>query len=969
MSGLKGLKDRIKRVDYLLDSHITQAEELAEKSLDIFVEQGVKARKAAKEVSGMAQESAKGFEKISDDVTKRFLKFDFSKGLEDSVIKYPKLMVLIVLGLTALIAGAGITSMIGNIKGDLEIYLPADDETTVILNEVSSVDGWSTDIVMILVETDNVGNPGFGLDVKNLAVLNEIDALERELDTNREDFGKDNITYILSISTIVKELNVTAQSVYQAMEDEFGFNNPGREPAGNYAIPQNQPDIDNLYTLVPQEIKNMLVADTNNDGINDTTALLIGIEDVDQNKFMADLTQKIGNNAKVSKMTITGPVPMVYTLTNRVFEEFYRVVPLALGGIFLVLLFFHRTWKIVVVSGVPLACTLGLTFGIIGLMNITLAPQIILVAPILLALGVAYGLYISNRYSNMRKAIPDKEERMKYALKTTGRGIFLSALTTAIGFSSLMFVDMLPLRVLGLGLTLGIVIAWAVTMLTVPSLVLLLDYRKFSQVKDMSRLGLYPIKRRKTIIAVAIFITLISISFIPYIKSNLDMLEMAPQDDEIIMKMEQYSEIFDGGQMGMVVIRAAPVIDDSGDPYSGTLKDLEILEAVNNMENAVVREASSSNVRINQPLSIVDIMKMVKIPQEKVEDSNIPDFFQDYIIDNYGNQSFWGAIRMMPSDCSSSLAHRAFCLQYGETMQQATINIFYNSISLQFRRMLITEDYDKSIIFIDIPATNSAEETKIAVDLINEESDRAVDVDISHLTGFAALVVSINSLLMTNSFTSLVMSLILVFIILTIIFRSLRYAALTMIPVGLVVAWLPLTYAGSGVDMNLLTAMLGSIIVGVGIDFGIHMTEGIRHGGESLKSIKRTVETSGMSFIEATTTIVCGLSSIFIVNIPSIQEFALMMILLLIFSVMGAIFVLPAIYAFINTAQPTGAPAPVPILSADVLAKEAPEGDVPKAEKAEKAPLTFKGLGKAASGMFKRSAPKGEGGDEEEKKA
>ena len=97
-------------------------------------------------------------------------------------------------------------------------------------------------------------------------------------------------------------------------------------------------------------------------------------------------------------------------------------------------------------------------------------------------------------------------------------------------------------------------------------------------------------------------------------------------------------------------------------------------------------------------------------------------------------------------------------------------------------------------------------------------------------------------------------------------------------------------------ELNLFTAVIGSIIVGIGIDFGIHMTERIRERGLSLEGVRHGVATSGMAFVEATVTMIAGLSAVFLVDIPAIQEFILLVMILLVYSVLGALFILTAIY-------------------------------------------------------------------------
>ena len=67
---------------------------------------------------------------------------------------------------------------------------------------------------------------------------------------------------------------------------------------------------------------------------------------------------------------------------------------------------------------------------------------------------------------------------MKASLSSTGKVVFLSAVTTVIGFISLVFTPMAPIQTVGIALSGGIVIVYILTMFMVPNLTLLLDLRK-----------------------------------------------------------------------------------------------------------------------------------------------------------------------------------------------------------------------------------------------------------------------------------------------------------------------------------------------------------------------------------------------------------------------------------------------------------------------------------------------------------
>ncbi|MEE9151161.1 MAG: MMPL family transporter [Thermoplasmata archaeon] len=919
-------REKLRGIDRALDSRMGKTVETADEAQKGLIGMKKQAAVVATEISEKAEKKAQIIEKKSLYFTKRMWRASSPNAIMDTVLDYPRGMIILILLITLIIGGRGIPAMLNNISGDMTIYLPQGDEAAKILNDVNR--DFSTEIMVFFVETPNKFDKAYGTNITDKAVLDEISGIEMALDFNMEDSGaEDEISFVLSISTLIKELNAAPKSIKKAVSEELGVPEGPIDPPGEYAIPEEQEDIDRIVEQIPEDTKRLLVIDTNDDGIWDSAGIIMGVRSEDQEKLMRKVydvikphyidmrVEKSNYNSKDewwvrieegkvhSAMTPTGPVPMTEALTERTYQEFSMVLPLAFGLICGMLVILHRTPKIVLISGIPILCSLAITLGLMGLTGWLLSPQVILVAPILLAIGVAYGLYIANRFSDERKNIKNKKERMRVTIRTTGRAIFLSAVTTAVGFSSLMFVEMVPLKVLGFGLTAGILICYVVTMLMVPSLVMLLNYEKKGKMRSIEKLSMVTIRHRGKIVVVALIITILSVSLAlsGSIQANMNLTEMAPQDEPTIIKMNEYTKQFGGGQMGMVLVRGNPEPEPGDDDQRlkgrWSMKDIDVLDQINDME----RELNKiDDPPINPPISVVDVMKMIKIPPSTVEQIKliVPDFAEDRV-DEALNTSFWEAIHN-----AGQLDSAAFFLVYGKSVQDALINIFYLSISTEMRGFLVNTDYSSALVYIDMPSMDAVK-TKIAVDKVNKVvEDYPAGKSTSKLTGFAAILVAVNKLIMDNSLYSLVIALLAVFLTLIIIFRSLRFAALTMIPVLMVIAWEPLTMVATGIDLNLITAMIGSIIVGIGIDYGIHMTERIRESGEGFPGILKAVQTSGFTFLEATATIVAGLLSIFLINIRSIQEFILMVIILLIFSMLGAMLILPSIYALL-TAEKT----------------------------------------------------------------
>ena len=58
--------------------------------------------------------------------------------------------------------------------------------------------------------------------------------------------------------------------------------------------------------------------------------------------------------------------------------------------------------KTLIISGLPTLCSVWITLGFIGYTDYEVTMTVIIVGPIVLALGVSYGLHITNRYAEAK---------------------------------------------------------------------------------------------------------------------------------------------------------------------------------------------------------------------------------------------------------------------------------------------------------------------------------------------------------------------------------------------------------------------------------------------------------------------------------------------------------------------------------------------------------------------------------------
>ena len=164
----------------------------------------------------------------------------------------------------------------------------------------------------------------------------------------------------------------------------------------------------------------------------------------------------------------------------------------------------------------------------------------------------------------------------------------------------------------------------------------------------------------------------------------------------------------------------------------------------------------------------------------------------------------------------------------------------------------------------------------------------------------AAIGTSVNAQLISSQITTLVICIVLVFFVLTLTFgRNWKLGLLTTFPVVWVISLEPLTFVALGQPLSLVTVMIGSIVIGVGIDFSIHITQRVIEGGMNMPSVYNAIAKTAQTLAEATLVTLVGLTAAFAIKISALWWFVFIIVVLLIASMISAMFLLPALYSLI----------------------------------------------------------------------
>ncbi|MCE9606964.1 MAG: MMPL family transporter [Planctomycetia bacterium] len=135
---------------------------------------------------------------------------------------------------------------------------------------------------------------------------------------------------------------------------------------------------------------------------------------------------------------------------------------LALAVILAVLWFDFRSVPYAMLAALPLGIGVFQTFGILGILNLPLNPANMIALPLMLGIGVDYGVHIVHDYL---------DQRGPYRMSpSTAVAVLVDSLTTVVGFGALMIASHQGLQSLGRVLTIGVSCCLFTSMIMLPAL-------------------------------------------------------------------------------------------------------------------------------------------------------------------------------------------------------------------------------------------------------------------------------------------------------------------------------------------------------------------------------------------------------------------------------------------------------------------------------------------------------------------
>jgi hydrophobe/amphiphile efflux-3 (HAE3) family protein len=219
-------------------------------------------------------------------------------------------------------------------------------------------------------------------------------------------------------------------------------------------------------------------------------------------------------------------------------------------------------------------------------------------------------------------------------------------------------------------------------------------------------------------------------------------------------------------------------------------------------------------------------------------------------------------------------------------------------IPVDQRKLFINDSYTKSVFNMNIVDLSDEEFDELLTELETYFSGLSVDFDIT-VTGQSIIDVELMKSLTTGRYEITLIGLGLIFLSLFAIYRKFYRAILPLLPIILIVGWSGLMMYLFDMSYTPLTATLGALIMGIGTEFTILITERYEEEKHKQKSDKEAIRVSlakmSNPILVSALTTMGGFSALIFSDFVILSNFGIMTLVNISLALISTLVVLPAI--------------------------------------------------------------------------
>lgn len=571
----------------------------------------------------------------------------------------------------------------------------------------------------------------------------------------------------------------------------------------------------------------------------------------------------------------------------------------ALAGVLLLFLVAFRRLGPLLFAVLPLLCGLAFTFGFSALAVGTLSAATSGVAALLIGLGIDFVIVSYGRYVEERRRGAGLAAALASMSGSSGRAVVIGGLTSAATFYAFGVTEFVGLKEMGLLTGTGILLCMLAVLVLLPALLAWREEhhrrrrreaRLYLHSFGTDRLIGFSVQRPVTVLVLGGLVTLAAGLAIPKLRFEDSLAAMRPAGNRAVALREEVAERFGAGFDQMMLVVDAATAEQALDRLDAAAAGAERLTRDG------VLAGWDTLTRLLPPAGRQrDALAWLEELREERPPEAVRREFEAALTE--------AGLRGEPFARGLQLTVRALSLDAPFGLSELAASPSGRQVLGRYLRR--HEGGWRGVVYLHPPPETWRREPPPAAERLADELGPHV-----HLVGANVVSEYLREQVKNDARVAAGLGLFLVAGLLWLDFRGLRETLLSLVPLLIGIVWMLGGMVALGIDLNFYNVFVSTMIIGIGVDYGIHMIHRYREcRGAGPEAVARGLRETGKAIALAAISTVVGFGSLTLSHFPGLRSTGAVAILGALATVVVALTVVPA-FLQLATRRPRRPDAP-----------------------------------------------------------
>ncbi len=591
-----------------------------------------------------------------------------------------------------------------------------------------------------------------------------------------------------------------------------------------------------------------------------TLAFVVMPESGFDDRAMALSTAEIAHRIFGKEAVVTGLPPTRNAVMTGMQGDLKTFMPFGIVLMIMLLVLSFRTWLGAILPLLVVIMSVLSTFGLMGLVGEKVRMVTVIMPVMLIAIANDYGIHLVAHYLGEGKDHRGNRRQLIHKVsRSLGVPIIAAGATTVLGFLTLTTHVLPSARAAGLLSAFGVIVAFVLSLTFIPAMLVVLKpppgvteaFSKSVMSRALHAFCLFLRRRGRVTVAVLLVLGIVAALGLPTLNVDTDPVRYFHKSSPIRQANNKVNEVF-GGSSQMNIL---------------TTGDIKEPETLRKME--AFGEYLETLPMVSRTQSLADVVKRM-------------------------NRAFHNddpAYERIP-DTRNAVAQ--YLLVYSFS---ADLSDFDQFVDFKFENAQIAARVNST------SSSDIKELTAMTTSYIEKEGANSL---FPVVTGFVTILGTLVDMVVYGQLLSLAVSLILVFLVAAGLFRSAIGGLFISLPLVFAVLVVFGLMGHFGIELNIATAMLSSIVIGVGVDYVIHFLwhyrAHLREHGDPWQAVDDTLMISGRGIIVNALSVVIGFSVMLASNFLPIFFFGFLLTISITTCLIAAMVILPVLVTSLQPA-------------------------------------------------------------------